>query len=234
MLREGNLQQPRVEAFDVDNRATKDAALVLAAKGGDALAFEALVRRHQRTMLTVALRVVRVREDAEDVVQQSLHKAYTHLHRFEGKSAFSTWLTRIAINESLMLLRKRRGSREIPIENPHGTEETLEMEVPDSAPGPEKRHLRREQRRILSAAMKELKPGLRTAIQLRELGELSTEETARTLGLSVAAVKARVFHARRKLRKALRRYVLESTWTQRNETSSASRNANRISLYQFV
>src|SRR5438094_7000606 len=91
----------------------EEAALVLAAKRGDGHAFEVLIGRYQRRILAVAQRFTRIREDAEDVVQQSIQKAFIYLHKFEGKSSFSTWLTRIAINEALMLLRRGRGRREV-------------------------------------------------------------------------------------------------------------------------
>ncbi len=188
--------------------AQKDAALVAGAKTGDARAFELLVERHEG-------RIFRNREDAEDVVQQSFQKAFINLKKFEGDSLFSTWLTRIAINEALMLLRGKRGSREVPIAE-SSTEDgvALPLDFPDSGPNPEDSCLQREQERILSAAVNELTPGMRKAIELRELGELSTGETAQVMGLSVGAVKARVFHGRRKLRQTLKRYV-ESTRTYR-------------------
>jgi RNA polymerase sigma-70 factor (ECF subfamily) len=184
----------------------EEAALVLAAKCGDGHAFEILIGRYQRRILAVALRITRVQEDAEDIVQQSFQKAFVHLHKFEGKSSFVTWLTRIAINEALMLLRRSRGHREVSINDlagNHATEPALE--IPDSREGPERVFLRDERSRILFAALNKLKPGIRTAIELRELGELSTKETARVLGLTVSAVKARVFHGRRKLHQILKR-----------------------------
>jgi RNA polymerase sigma-70 factor (ECF subfamily) len=191
--------------------AEEDAVLVAAAKTGETRAFELLVERHQGKIFSLAQRMIRNREDAEDVVQQSFQKAFIHLTKFEGQSLFSTWLTRIAINEALMLLRRKRGSREVPIaeSNTEG-EVALPLDIPDGAPNPEDSCLQREQERILSAAVNELTPGMREAIELRELGELSTGETAQVMGLSVGAVKARVFHGRRKLRKTLKLYV-EST-----------------------
>jgi RNA polymerase sigma-70 factor, ECF subfamily len=195
--------------------AQKDAALVAGAKTGDARAFELLVERHEGRIFSMAQRITRNREDAEDVVQQSFQKAFLHLKNFEGDSLFSTWLTRIAINEALMLLRRKRGSREVPIAELKTEGETaLPLDIPDSGPNPEDSCLKREQERILSAAVSELTPGMRKAIELRELGELSTGETAQVMGLSVAAVKARVFHGRRKLRQTLKSYV-ESTRTYR-------------------
>jgi len=186
----------------------EDAALVAVAKTGDARAFELLVQRHEGKIFSLAQRMTRNREDAEDVVQQSFQKAFLHLKKFEGESLFSTWLTRIAINEALMVLRKRRGTREVPIAESNTEGETaLALDIPDSGPNPEDSCLQREQERILAAAVNELTPGMRKAIALRELGELSTGETAQAMGLSVGAVKARVFHGRKKLRKMLKLYV---------------------------
>ena len=189
----------------------EDVALVAGAKTGDARAFELLVQRHEAKIFSLAQRMTRNREDAEDVVQQSLQKAFIHLRKFQGESLFSTWLTRIAINEALMLLRRRRGTREVPmVESTTEGETAVPLDIPDSGPSPEDSCLQREQERILSAAVNELNPGMRRAIELRELGELSTGETAQAMGLSEGAVKARVFHGRKKLRQTLKRYV-EST-----------------------
>ena len=87
--------------------------LVAAAKSGDESAFEILIKRQERKVFRVALRYTRVREDAEDIVQETFQKAFVHLQKFEGKSSFSTWLTRIAINEALMSLRRRRALHEV-------------------------------------------------------------------------------------------------------------------------
>src|SRR6266852_2554930 len=204
--------------------AQEDAALVAGAKTGDARAFELLVQRHEGKIFSLAQRMTRNREDAEDVLQQSFQKAFIHLKKFEGDSLFSTWLTRIAINEALMLLRRRRGTREVPIAESASEDETaLPLDIPDSGPNPEDSCLQREQERVLSAAVNELTPGMRKAIELRELGELSTGETAQVMGLSVGAVKARVFHGRRKLRKTLQRYV-ESARTYGNQRLRAKRS----------
>jgi len=193
----------RVVASSGDGAA--DEELVAAAKKGDELAFESLAKRHQRRIFALAFRYTRVREDAEDVVQETLQKAFVHLQKFEGESSFSTWLTRIAINESLMSLRRRRTLHEVPADDSngdHGT--TLGPDLTDASPDPEATYLQKEVARIVSAAIRHLRPGMRRAVELRELGELSTQETARRMGLSVAAIKARVFHGRKELGKALR------------------------------
>ena len=199
--------------------AEEDTAVVAAAKTADGRAFELLVRRNEGKIFSLAQRMTRNREDAEDVVQQSFQKAFVNLKKFEGESLFSTWLTRIAINEALMLLRRKRGSHEVPMAE-SSTEEgaALPLDFPDSDPNPEDSCLQRERERILCAAVNELKPGLRKAIELREFGELSTGETAQIMGLSVAAVKARLFHGRKRLRQALKRYA-ESTRAYRTRAS---------------
>jgi RNA polymerase sigma-70 factor (ECF subfamily) len=123
-------------------------------------------------------------------VQQTLQKAFTHLYKFEERSSFSTWLTRIGINEALLLLRKRRGLRETFIDDLSGDDETTTVpEFADSSPDPEVNYSRREREKILSSSLKELSRGTRTAIQLRELDERSTEETARIMGISVGCGK---------------------------------------------
>jgi RNA polymerase sigma-70 factor (ECF subfamily) len=206
-----------------------DMPLVAAAKNEDRQAFEILVERHARRVFFAARRMTRTREDAEDVVQQSWQKAFVHLRQFEGKSSFPTWLTRIAINEALMLLRKSRGLREILInDSTEGEEALFVLEIPDSDPNPEDSYSQRERQRILLAALNELPHGMRRAIQLRELDERSTEETARIMGISVSAVKARVFHGKRRLRKRLKHYV-ELAWTSGRGASRTSGNTGQIS-----
>lgn len=197
--------RPRATIASSSPAATEE-ALVAAAKDGEEYAFETLVKRHQRRILAIALRYTRTRHDAEDVFQQTFQKVFVNLRKFEGKSSFSTWVTRIAINEALMFLRRAHGQREISIDGNSidGEGVASPAEIPNADPGPETTYLQQEQVRILLAGLEELRPGLRWAIELRELAELSTEETARRMDLSVGAVKARLFHGRRQLRKALR------------------------------
>jgi RNA polymerase sigma-70 factor (ECF subfamily) len=188
--------------------AAADEVLLAGAKNGDEQAFETLFKRHQQKVLRVVLRYVRIREDAEDIVQQSFQKAFVHLYKFEGKSSFSTWLTRIAINEALMFLRSIGAVRELAVGDCNNAEGSVGgVQIPDSSPDPETSYTRREGSELLFKALASLRPGMRTAVTLRDLCELSTNETARRMGLSVGAVKARTFHGRRKLRERLRRYV---------------------------
>src|SRR6202047_3348697 len=196
-----------------------DMALVAAAKNGDRKAFEILVERHEQRIFFVAQRMTRNREDAEDVVQQSFQKAFTHIDRFENRSSFATWLTQVAINEALMLLRKRRGLREVLIDDVNGNDEAaISLEFPDSSPDPEASYAQKEWVGMLSLAMNELTPGIRKAIQLRELDERSSEETARIMGISVSALKGRMFHGRRKLRERFEQ-IVETPWSAAKKTS---------------
>ena len=226
----------RAETIPLETVAAEedDTALVAAAKRGRNQAFEILVRRYHARILSVVLRFTRNREDAEDIAQQSFHKAFVHLQQFAGISSFSTWLTRIAINEALMWLRRKRASREVSIEESGtGDEAVLPLDFLDPAPSPEDGCLGRERKRILSRAMNELTPAQRAAIKLRELDELSTEETAGVMGLSAAAVKARVFHGRKRLRAILKLYF-ESARTCTNQPPGPSDGANGVSRQTYL
>jgi RNA polymerase sigma-70 factor (ECF subfamily) len=182
--------------------------LVVAAKNGDEQAFETLFKRYQRKTFAVVRRYTRVVEDTEDIVQQSFYKAFVHLSQFQGESSFSTWLTRIAINEALMFLRRIGAVREVSIDTMGDTEGSpASLEIPDSNADPETRCSQREEARILSKAVRNLRPGLRTTIVLSEFRELSKSETARRMGLPVGTVKARIFRGKRRLRQELRSYL---------------------------
>jgi RNA polymerase sigma-70 factor (ECF subfamily) len=228
-----DIERARANAAPV-NCSGDEAELVAGARAGHAPAFDELFKRYERRTFTIAHRITRNHEDAEDIVQQSFLKAFVHLHKFEGKSSFSTWLTKIAINEALMLLRRGRRLREASIDDSTRTEEgAFALETPDSRPSPESNYSQRERERILCVAMNELTPGMRIAIELRELSELSTEETAGMMGLSVGAVKSRVFHGRRKLGERLKHHV-GSVWESRKHRLRASHNTNGISRGRFA
>lgn len=206
-----------------------NALLVAAAQRGVNEAFEVLVRRHQAKILCVAWRFTRNREDAEDITQQTLQKAFVHLRRFQGNSSFSTWLTRIAINEALMWARRKRASHEVSPDALNVNNETAaKLDPTDLAPNPEETCLRLERKRIVATAINKLTPKVRTAIQLQQLGELSIRETAGLMGLSIGTVKARVFHGRSKLRATLKRYV------GCGRASRLNHRANHIATDQLV
>jgi len=180
-----------------------DEGLVAATKRGDAQAFEELVLRHRQRVVAVAQRITNNREDAEDVAQESFHKAFLHLNAFQEKSRFSTWLTRIAMNEAFMLLRRRREFVEVLPENPDdGMRSNWEAFV-DRSPNPEESYLQRERTEFLTEAINRLGSKVRITVLLRDMEERSVQETAGILGTSIAAVKARVFQGRRKLRRTV-------------------------------
>jgi RNA polymerase sigma-70 factor, ECF subfamily len=184
----------------------EEQALVERARAGDAQAFTTLVNRYERKIFRLAKHITQNDEDAEDVLQESFLKAYSNLDTFQGQSKFYTWLVRIAVNESLMKLRKRKSDRTVSLDEPHETDEdTVTREIAVWDEDPEKKYSQEELREILSKAVDGLKPGFRTVFVLRDIEELSTEETAEALGISVPAVKSRLLRARLQLREKLTR-----------------------------
>ncbi len=183
-----------------------ESALVARAKAGDVEAFSELVRQYDRRVFRMAKQITQNDDDAEDVLQETFLKAYTHLDDFQGNSKFYTWLVRIAVNEALMKLRKRRSDRTVPLDEPIDTGEdevTREIAVWDQ--NPEESYSREELSHILDEAIQTLKPAYRTVFILRDIEEMSIEETAETLGLSISAVKSRLLRARLQLRDKLTR-----------------------------
>jgi RNA polymerase sigma-70 factor, ECF subfamily len=180
--------------------------LVAAAMAGDATAFEELVTRYERKIFRLTMNITRNREDAEDAMQDAFLKSYSHLKTFQGDSRFYTWLVRIAANEALMRLRKRRPNQFSLDEPMEGDEDLMPRELQDWGPGPEQRFAQTEMREILSGVIEELEPDYRIVFVLRDIEELSTEETAASLGISIPAVKSRLLRARLKLREKLNRY----------------------------
>jgi RNA polymerase sigma-70 factor, ECF subfamily len=180
-----------------------EGALVAAAKAGEVSAFETLVNRYERKIFRLTLNITQNREDAEDAMQEAFLKAYQHLPGFEGNSRFYTWLVRIAVNQALMKLRRRRPNVVSLDEEIDTGDDMMPRDVEDWGPSPEQRYQQSELGSILSKAIGELDPPFRTVFQLRDIEELSTEETAEALDLSVPAVKSRLLRARLKLREKL-------------------------------
>ena len=182
-------------------------ALVEAAKKGDIAAFEELVKRYDRNVFRIAQHITQNREDAEDVVQDAFLKAYGNLAQFQGQSKFYTWLVRIAVNEALMKLRRRRPERTVSLDQDVETDEdTIPREVADWSPNPEQQYNQAELRDLLQKTIQGLPAGFRTVFVLRDVEGLSTEETAEALGLSIPAVKSRLLRARLQLRERLNKY----------------------------
>jgi RNA polymerase sigma-70 factor (ECF subfamily) len=185
----------------------EELALVERSRGGDASAFGELVRQYERKVYSLAKHITQNDEDAEDVLQESFLKAYTHLDSFHGDSKFYTWLVRIAVNEALMKLRKRKSDKTVSLDEPQDTgEDMVTREIAVWEDDPEKKYSREELAEILKEAVQSLKPSFRTVFVLRDIEELSTEETAETLGISIPAVKSRLLRARLQLREKLTRH----------------------------
>ena len=186
---------------------TEEQVLVQAAKAGDIGAFEDLVKRYDRNVFRIAQHITQNREDAEDVVQDAFLKAYENLGQFQGQSKFYTWLVRIAVNEALMKLRRRRPERMVSLDEDVKTEEdSMPREIADWSPNPEQLYNQAELRDILGKTIQGLPPSFRTVFVLRDVEGLSTEETAEALELSIPAVKSRLLRARLQLRERLTKY----------------------------
>jgi RNA polymerase sigma-70 factor, ECF subfamily len=182
--------------------ATADEVLVAAAKLGDHPAFAELWTRHSHTAFKMACRIMGNRDDAEDVIQDAWMKAYVHLNTFDGRSKFSTWLTRIAINSALMTLRKKRSHPETRMEVTDG--ETWQYwEITDKTKDVEELYEGHERVERLRRAICLLRPTLRDVVEIHQFNDRSVKEVAELAGLSVAATKSRLLRARTILRRAL-------------------------------
>ncbi|GAC1670040.1 MAG: RNA polymerase sigma factor [Candidatus Acidiferrum sp.] len=181
--------------------------LVAAAKAGDNAAFEELVNRYERKIFRLTMNITGNREDAQDATQDAFLKAYTHLDGFHGDSRFYTWLVRIAANEALMRLRKRRPGQFSLDETVEGESDFSTRELEDWRPSPEQDYAQAEMHSILSSVIEKLDPNLRIVFVLRDMEQLSTQETADVLGISVSAVKARLLRGRLQLRGKLNHYL---------------------------
>lgn len=190
-----------------ENEQHPDVALVERVRAGDVSAYDELVRKYERQIFRISQHITQNREDAEDVMQDAFLKAYEKLDQFQGNSKFYTWLVRIAVNESLMRLRKRRTGRMVSLDEDVETEEgSVPRDLADWDPDPEQNYSQTELGEILRKTIQGLPPGFRVVFTLRDVDGLSTEETAETLGLSVPAVKSRLLRARLQLRERLSRY----------------------------
>jgi RNA polymerase sigma factor (sigma-70 family) len=198
-----NLPMPTEDSVDIESSLTEmsDEILASRAKSGDADAFVELSKRHGNRIFQATYRVTRNRQDAEDALQDAFLNAFTHMKNFEGRSSFSTWLTRIAINSALMILRKKRNCYESPIDGGDGTLVTWEPRSPTD--DPESHYVRGESHKLLRKAIYRLPPVYREVIQLRQAKEHSVREIAQSLGITVSAVKSRLSRAKTALRTSM-------------------------------
>ena len=186
---------------------TDESELIARAREGDTGAFAELINKYERKIFRLAQHITQNREDAEDVLQESFLKAYEHLDQFQGNSKFYTWIVRIAVNQALMKLRKRKTDKTVSIDEGIDTgEDIVVREIAAWDEDPEQRYSRDEVNRILGDAIDSLAPPYRTVFVLRDVEDFSTEETAEALDLSIPAVKSRLLRARLQLREKLTKF----------------------------
>lgn len=204
-MMQGHFTESRNEKSCLNQSAERlpERRLLARARGGDSASFELLCASHRGRLLKTAFKITRNREDAEDAVQDSLMRAFVRIHDFRGDSSFSTWLTRILINSALMIRRKNGSANHLSIDDTcEGAEGPLKFEIPHSAPDPAQIFVVRERRKALWKAISRLRPSLRSVVEVGQLQELSMEQAAKALNISVAAAKGRLFHARAALRRS--------------------------------
>jgi len=200
-----DLERPTAVVFDAD------LPLVNASRTGDVSAFEELVKKYDRKLYRVAQGLTHNHEDAEEVVQTAFLKAYLNLHRFQGNAKFSTWLIRIAMNESFMKLRKQRSNKEQSFDDQNGfgseSSNRNQLDLTDWGANPESLYSATELRQILENCLQTLQPTLRVVFFLRDIEGHSISETSGILNLTATAVKTRLSRARLLLREELTRYL---------------------------
>ena len=192
-----------LDAAHSDHCNMTEQRLISAAQSGDERAFLELCRRSSRQVLRSINRITRNEHDSEDVLQESLMKAFVHLSRFDARSSFATWLTRIGINSALLLLRKRKKGLEISVERPLDGGTWEDWDIPDTSLDPEARYMAFEQSVRLQKAIRGLPVTLRCVAKTRHSENYSMREIADAIGISVPAARSRLVRARAALSKAL-------------------------------
>jgi RNA polymerase sigma factor (sigma-70 family) len=223
-------QNGRPSSVDHGQDKRSDALLVIATCSGNSHAFAELSRPHSKRVLLTLYRITKNWQDAEDAFQETLMKAFLHLDSFQGKANFSTWLTRIAVNNALMLLRKRRGVLEVAIDNAGYMGTYSEWELKDSRDNPEQCFERQQRADLVQAAILQLPPILRKVVELQHSRGLSNKEIARCLGISLAATKSRLLRGRTALRVLIQHEAgksptrVEPVWTKRPAVAKHTHN----------
>lgn len=197
--------QDRCYDHPAENAAGNDHLFVVQAKSGNASAFGALYERHSSKIYHSAFQILRNRQDAEDSLQRSFQRAFTSLRRFREDSSFSTWMTRVATNEALQLLRQRRRNKVLLGKDNEASDARGALDPTDKQPTPEQALVKKEMRGAVVRAISKLQPRLHIVVLLREVHGLTNAETARRLGLTVSAAKARTFRAKCHLRRDFER-----------------------------
>lgn len=212
----GHTKGDAAPRLDPETKSLTYDALLGSARKGESGAFEQLCEQATPRIYRTLCRITRNREDAEDALQEALMKAFVNLARFDGRSSFSTWLTRIALNAAFMKLRRSRLSREVTIDGSglFGNDQGA-YQLRDLAPDPEDEYAAQERLQILRDALSRLRPRVRVALETYRLQERSLKETAELLGISVAATKGRLFQAKAALRNSSRGKIIRDLRTRR-------------------
>jgi RNA polymerase sigma-70 factor, ECF subfamily len=210
---------------------TRDALLVASAQNGDQLAYVELCRRHREMVFRTVLRITHNMDDAEDILQDSWMRAFTHIGTFDGRAEFSTWVTRIAINSALMMIRKRRKQKECSLDDPVDPGNCRVKEMSEPSRNPEERCLETERIRLVRQAIKRLPSKLRTAIEIRQAQDGPMSELAMLAGVSLPTMKSRLLRARLRLREPLSKVLkvrsVPKVLPRTNEADSARRILRR-------
>ena len=193
------------DASTFERAAASDAQLVATAQHGEPAAYAELCRRHREMVFRTVLKIVGNVDDAEDVLQEAWMSAFIHLKSFEGRSSFSTWMTRIAINSALSVLRERRRQKEVSLDDPVDPDLPRLMQIRERSSNPEERCIETERQRLVRQAIRRLPSKLRAAIENRESQGASMHELAIVAGVSVSAMKSRLVRARLRLSEPLKR-----------------------------
>ena len=184
-----------------------DEILVRLARTGDKEAFGELVSRYRQKCVDLATFFLRNRGDAEDEVQNAISKAYAHLDQYHGEAEFSTWLSRIVSNQCLMLMRIQRRTRFVYLDETAPAREAPPLELPDCGPDPEGELAYKQMKGALRTEIRRIPPMLRNVMLLRDIQELSMNDVAEKLGITVPAAKSRLLRARTELRVRLMRHA---------------------------
>ena len=190
--------------MDADERKKEDRQLIQSARSGDEKAFEKLLKKYRNLVYSVMVRMVRNPQEAEDLTQEAFIKAFGALQSFNEEYAFSTWLMKIASNNCIDFLRKKKLRTQSIDEPVKYKDESLQFELPDREPTPERKMLNTERSRMINDAIEALPRRYREVIILRHKEEKSYEEIAELLQLPLGTVKARIFRAREMLNKSIR------------------------------
>ena len=221
----------RLEQSAPSVTTTSDALLAMGARNGDHLAYVELCRRHREMVFRTVLRITRNIDDAEDILQDSWMRAFAHIGTFDGRSEFSTWVTRIAINSALTMLRRRRTKKECSLDDPVDSDNCKVKEMSEPSRNPEERCLETERIRLVRQAIKRLPSKLRTAIEIRQAQDGSVSDLAMLAGVSLPTMKSRLVRARLRLReplsKALKIRSVPKVLPRANEADSTQRISRR-------